>query len=259
MLFTIRYAFRSIRSAPLASGVVVLCIGLSIGATTAVFAWTENLVHRPLPAVTAVERLVSVATRAQGSQQSVSYPDYLDWRDHSQSLPALAAFGFGQFALRASGDASRGAEPVWGLLVTDNYFDVLGVSPVLGRAFAPGESRVAKEAPVAVISHRLWVQRFGGEPAAIGRHVRLNGTDIAIVGVAPANFGGTFAGLAFDVRIPITMHPALTGEPHFLETRDTRWLQTIGRLRDGVTLAAAREELRLMSGKAYVRGPSCSG
>jgi predicted permease len=259
MLFTIRYAFRSIRSAPLASGVVVLCIGLSIGATTTVFAWAEYLVHRPLPAVTALERLVSVATRAQGNQQSVSYPDYLDWRDHSQSLPALAAFGFGQFALRASGDTSRGAEPVWGLLVTDNYFDVLGVSPVLGRAFAPGESRVAKEAPLAVISHRLWVQRFGGDPAAIGRHVRLNGTDIAIVGVAPANFGGTFVGLAFDVWIPITMHPALTGEPHFLETRDTRWLQTIGRLREGVTLAEAREELRLISGRFAATYPENAG
>ena len=85
MLMTLRYAFRSIRSAPLASGVVVLCIGLSIGATTTVFAWTEHLVQRPLPAVAAVERVVSVGTRAQGSQQSVSYPDYLDWRDRSRA------------------------------------------------------------------------------------------------------------------------------------------------------------------------------
>jgi putative ABC transport system permease protein len=259
MLLTLRYAFRSIRSAPLASGVVVLCIGLSIGATTTVFAWTEHLVHRPLPAVAAVERVVSVATRAQGSQQSVSYPDYLDWRDNAQSIPALAAFGFGQFALRASGGGSRGAEPVWGLLVTDNYFDVLGVSPALGRAFAPGESRVAKEAPLAVISHRLWVQRFGGEAAAIGRHIRLNGTDMTIIGVAPADFGGTFAGLAFDVWVPITMHPALTGEARALETRDARWLLTIGRLREGVTLAEAREELRMISSRFAALYPENAG
>jgi predicted permease len=259
MLLTLRYAVRSIRSAPLASGVVVLCIGLSIGATTTVFAWTEHLVHRPLPAVAAVERVVSVVTRAQGSQQSVSYPDYLDWRDNAQSMSALAAFGFGQFALRASGDGSRGAEPVWGLLVTDNYFDALGVSPVLGRAFAPGESRVAKEAPLAVISHRLWVQRFGGEPAAIGRHVRLNGIDVTIVGVAPANFGGTFAGLAFDVWVPITMHPVLTGDARALETRDARWLQTIGRLREGVTLAEAREELRMISSRFSAVYPENAG
>ncbi len=259
MLMTLRYAVRSIRSAPLASGVVVVCIGLSIGATTTVFAWTEHLVHRPLPAVAAVERVVSVATRAQGSTQSVSYPDYLDWRDHAQSIPALAAFGFGQFALRANGDGSRGAEPVWGLLVTDNYFDVLGVSPVLGRAFAPGESRVAKEAPLVVISHRLWTQRFGGEPAAIGRHIRLNGVDVAIVGVAPANFGGTFVGLAFDVWVPITMQPMLTGEARMLETRDTRWLQTIGRLRDGVTLAESREELRAISSRLAATYPENAG
>ena len=260
MLMTLRYAFRSIRSAPLASGVVVLCIGLSIGATTTVFAWTEHLVHRPLPAVAAVDRVVSVATRAHGSQQSVSYPDYLDWRDQSQSIPALAAFGFGQFALRSSGDnGGRPAEPVWGLLVTDNYFDVLGVSPVVGRAFAPGESRVVREAPLAVISHRLWVQRFGSSPAAIGRQIKLNGVDVSIVGVAPANFGGTFVGLAFDVWVPITMHPALSGEARMLETRDIRWLQTIGRLRDGVTLVEAREELRTISGRLAATYPENKG
>jgi predicted permease len=259
MLMTLRYALRSIRSAPLASAVVVLCIGLSIGATTTVFAWTQHLVHRPLPAVAAVERVVSVATRAQGSQQSVSYPDYLDWRDQSQSIPDLAAFGFGQFALRASDDGRRGVEPVWGLLVTDNYFDVLGVSTVAGRAFAPGESRVARAAPLAVISHRLWTQRFGGQPAAIGRHVRLNGIDIEIVGVAPANFGGTYVGLAFDVWVPITMHPALTGEARALETRETRWLQTIGRLRDGVPLAEAREELKLISNRLAATYPENAG
>ena len=260
MLLTLRYAVRSIRSAPLASAVVVLCIGLSIGATTTVFAWTDHLVRRPLPAVAAVDRVVSVATRAQGSQQGVSYPDYLDWRDQTQSIPALAAFGFGQFALRAAGDdGGRAAESVWGLLVTDNYFDVLGVSPIVGRAFARGESRVAKEAPLAVISHRLWVQRFGGDATAIGRHIRLNGIDVAIVGVAPANFGGTFAGLAFDVWVPITMNPVLTGEARALETRETRWLQAIGRLRDGVTLLEAREELRMISGRLAATYPENAG
>ena len=162
MLLTLRYAVRSIRSAPLASAVVVLCIGLSIGATTTVFAWTDHLVRRPLPAVAAVDRVVSVATRAQGSQQSVSYPDYLDWRDQSQSIPALAAFGFGQFALRASGDdGSRAAESVWGLLVTDNYFDVLGVSPIVGRAFAP--RRVARREGGAAGRH---------QPSAVGAALR---------------------------------------------------------------------------------------
>ena len=115
MLLTLRYAVRSIRSAPLASAVVVLCIGLSIGATTTVFAWTEHLVRRPLPAVAAVDRVVSVATRAQGSRRACRIPDYLDWRDQAHSIPALAAFGFGQFALRASGDVcSRGGRACLG-------------------------------------------------------------------------------------------------------------------------------------------------
>jgi hypothetical protein len=88
-----------------------------------VFAWTDHLV-RPLPAVTAVERLVSVTTRAQESGQSVSYPDYLDWRDHARTTQSMATFGVRQFALRSSGDKTRAADPVWGFLVTDNYFDV---------------------------------------------------------------------------------------------------------------------------------------
>lgn len=258
MLFTLRYAWRSIRSAPLASGVVVLCIGLSVGATTTVFAWADHLVHRPLPAVTAVERLVSVTTRAQGAEQSVSYPDYLDWRDHATSMQALAAFGIRQVAMRVGG-GHHAADPVWGLLVTDNYFDLLGVRTVLGRAFAPGESRVAGEGALAVISHRLWVQRFGGAPDAIGQRLQLNGVDVAIIGVAPADFGGTYVGLAFDVWIPISMNPLVSGEARVLETRDLRALQTIGRLREGVALAEAREELRTISARLAVTYPENTG
>ena len=261
MLMTLRYAFRSIRSAPLASGVVVLCIGLSIGATTTVFAWTEHLVYRPLPAVAAVDRVVSVATRAQGSQQSVSYPDYLDWRDQSQSIPALAAFGFGQFALRASGDkAAGGAEPVWGLLVTDNYFDVLGVSPVARAWRSRRESRASRRRRRSPSSATgCGCSASAASRRAIGRHIKLNGVDVSIVGVAPANFGGTFVGLAFDVWVPITMHPALTGEARMLEARDIRWLQTIGRLREGVTLVEAREELRTISGRLAATYPENAG
>jgi putative ABC transport system permease protein len=249
MLLTLRYAFRSLRSAPLASAVVIFCIGLSVGATTTVFAWTDHLVRRPLPGVVAIDRLVSVPSRVQGTEQSVSYPDYLDWREQARSIQGLAAFGVRQFALRTSPGGQRVAEPVWGFLVTDNYFDVLGVRPAAGRGFVSGESAIAGETPLAIISHRLWRQRFGQDMAAIGRRIQLNGTFVTIVGVAPPDFGGTFAGLSFDVWIPITMHPVMTGEARTLDMRGLRWLQTVGRLRDGVTLGEARDELQAIGSR----------
>ena len=163
MLMTLRYAVRSIRSAPLASAVVVLCIGLSIGATTTVFAWTEHLVRRPLPAVAAVDRVVSVATRAQGSQQSVSYPDYLDWRDQTQSIPALAAFGFGQFALRASRRRRRRGRPSLsgGFSSRTITSTCSACRRSLGRAFARG--RVARREGGAAGRH---------QPSAVGAALR---------------------------------------------------------------------------------------
>ena len=249
MLSTLRYAFRSIRGAPLASAIVVLCIGLSVGATTTVFAWTDRLARRPLPGVGGLERLVSVVSRLQGSEQSASYPAYLDWRDGTQTLEGLAAFSARQFGLRESADAGTPAEPVWGFLATDNYFAVLGVTPAAGRLFVAGESTVTGEAPVAVISHRLWRQRFGADSAAIGRRIYLNGVPLTIVGVASPEFGGTYAGLAFDVWIPITMHPALTGETGTLDQRGLRWVQTVGRLRDTAPLAEARAELGAIGGR----------
>jgi predicted permease len=259
MLLTLRYALRSIRSAPLASGIVILCIGLSVGATTTVFAWTDHLVRRPLPAVVDMARLVSVSTRTQGSEQGVSYPDYLDWRDQARSTEGLAAFGVRQLALRGSGEDHRAADPVWGLVVTDNYFDVLGVRPVIGRGFAPGESRVSGQVPLVIISHRLWRQRFGGEPTAIGQQLRLNGALVTIIGVSPAEFGGTYAGLSFDVWLPITMYPTVIGETGPLETRGLRWLQTVGRLRSGVSLTEAREELRTIGSRLAAEYPEDAG
>jgi predicted permease len=241
-MFTLRQAMRALTRAPLVSLVVVMCLAVGAGATTTVFAWIEHLVRRPLPAVANMDALVTVAARVHGRGESVSYPDYVDWRSSAATLEGLAAFGMRQFAVRAGGEERGATQPIWGLFISDNYFELLGVHPAAGRSFTADECRSTGQAPVAVVSHGV-AQRFGGAVPAVGRELRINDTLFTIVGVAPPGFAGTYAGLAFDIWVPITMQPALGGDAKTLEMRDARWLQTFGRLRDGVTLAQARAEL----------------
>jgi predicted permease len=242
MFFTLRQAIHALTRAPLVSLVVVTCLGVGTGATTTVYAWIEHLVRRPLPAVANIDELVSVVGRVHGREESVSYPDYVDWRDRSSTLRGIAAFGMRQFAVRVAGEERGAGQPTWGLLTSDNYFELLGVLPAAGRSFTAGECRAAGHAPVAVVSHAV-AQRFGGAQSALGRELRINDTLFTIVGVAPVNFGGTYAGLTFDIWVPITMQPLLGGDATALESRDARWLQIIGRRRERVSLAEARAEL----------------
>ena len=258
MLFTLRQAWRSVVHAPLVSGVIVLCIGVGIGPTTAVFAWMEHLVWQPLPAVESIDRVVSVVTREQEREGRVSYPAYLDWRDATTELRGLAAFGIRQFGIRAAGEPAEATRSTWGVLVSDNYFDVLGVRAADGRTFLPGESAAPGQTPHVVISRAL-ARRLGGDVGALGRRIRINDVLFTVIGIAPSNFSGTIAGLAFDVWVPVTMHPVLTGEADALHARDVRWLQTFGRLPQEGALAGARAELRAISSHLAQTYPEDAG
>ena len=129
---------------------------------------------------------------------------------------------------------------MWGVLASANYFDVLGVRPVVGRGFLPGEDAVARGAPVVVISHALWQRRFAGDAGVIGRRVWINDRAMTIVGVAPPGFIGTISRLAMDLWIPVTMQPEVAGSPTLLDERDIRWLDVFGRLAPGASLESAR-------------------
>ena len=157
------------RKSALVSATIVLCLGFSIGATGTVFAWMETLILQPLTGVKGFDRLVSLKTTTANDEDDLSYPDYKDTRDaearaDAKTFVGLAAFSIRRINLRTSPAAeARLAEPVWGVLASANYFDVLGVQPIVGRAFLPGEDAVARGAPVVVISHALWQRRFGGD------------------------------------------------------------------------------------------------
>ena len=244
--YDLRFAVRTMRKSALVSATIVLCLGFSIGATATVFAWMETLILQPITGVRELDRLVSLKTTTANDEDDLSYPDYKDTRDaelraDAKTFEGLAAFGIRRLNLRISPAAeARLAEPVWGVLASANYFDVLGVRPIVGRAFVNGEDAVARGAPVVVISHALWQRRFGGDAGVIGRPVWIHDHAMTVVGVAPPDFYGTISHLAMDLWIPVTMQPEVGGSPDLLYERGVRWLGVFGRLLPGATLESAR-------------------
>jgi predicted permease len=247
LLNDLRYAIRVLAKNPGITLIVVLSMGLSIGANTTVFTWMESFVLNPTPMVRDSGNLVAVNSANKDGvadeAEPFSYFTYLDWRDQSKSFDGLLAHNVTRLNLRQP-DEPQG-EPLWGELVSGNYFDVLGVPAIVGRTFTVDEERNA--AHVAVLNHRLWQRKFGGDPGVIGRHLLLNGADVTIVGVAPQGFDGVLAVYGFDVWMPLTLQPALTTGKNRVNDRTDRWLQGTGRLKHGVTVAQANEELKVLS------------
>ncbi len=236
----LRFALRMWRRFRGTTATIVASVAVGIAAVSTIFSWTQGLILRPLPAVRESERLVSLKPHGPGGETSVAWEEFGDWQEQSASFEGTAAFGIRRFGLREPGTApGRATEPVWGLLVSGNYFGVLGVMPHLGRLIDTGDARPG--ADVVVLSHQLWQRRFGASPDIIGRRMVINGVEVTIVGVAPAQFAGTYVGLSFDVWLPVTVIEA-PGSPTVLQDRDNRWMQAFGRLRSGVSREQAAAE-----------------
>ena len=199
------FGLRLLRKSPGFAVVAVLTLALGIAANTTVFSWVDGLLLRPYPGATGSRQLAvfeMVTTGAPNGANQSSYLDYRDYRDHLKSISGLALHREDVFSL---GEAAN-AQAVWGELVSGNYFAVLGVKPVLGRAFTVEENGDKLGAyPVAVISYRLWRRHFHADPRALGKPFRVNRQDLTLVGVAPPAFRGTMPGLAFDIWVPATM------------------------------------------------------
>ena len=236
----LRYALRRLLAAPGFTAVAVLSLALGIGANTTIFSVVNALLLRPI-AAPEPERLVTVhATDRDGRGfHSFSHPDYVDYRAGTRALAGLAAAGFA-ITTMGRGDA---AEVSAGMLVSGNYFDVLGVRPALGRAFLAEEDRAPGAHPVVVLGHALWERRFAADPAAVGREVTINARPFTIVGVMPATFGGHVIGPRVDFWAPVAMQPQLRPGGSVVADRGSAWLELIGRLAPGATPAAAAAEL----------------
>ena len=237
----LRVGLRMLRRSPGFSILAILCLTLGIGANAAVFSWIEGILFRPYPLVTHQEQLLAVTGTARGESgpTGVSWPDLLDLQKSSTLIDSFIVSKIMGTTL-SNGDR---AEVTTGSIVSANYFDAIGVHPILGRAFEPGEDVGRNAHPVTVISYQLWQRRFKSDPQIIGKTQRLNGVVHTIVGVAPQGFYGTFVGWAMHFWVPASMEETFESGGYKLEDRGARWIESFVRLKPGVTLEQAQQEL----------------
>ena len=236
-----RFGLRMLRRNPGFSLLATLCLVLGIGPNAAALSWIEGILFHPYPAVAHEERMFVLAGTTHGVSgfNQLSYPDCIDLQKNSTLVESLivdqlvaTTLSIGDRAERAIGD-----------LVTPNYFNAIGVRPILGRGFTAEEGQGRNAHPVAVISYEAWKNRYGSDPAIIGKPQYLNGVQHTIVGVAPENFHGTFVGVSFQFWVPISMQETFDPTGYKLEERGTRAFDSFVFLKQGVTLRQAQGEL----------------
>ncbi|MGH9769544.1 MAG: ABC transporter permease [Blastocatellia bacterium] len=248
----LRYGARMLLKNPGFTLIAVITLALGIGANSVIFSLVNALLLRPLP-VEKPEQLAAVYTSDFSSTQygGSSYPDYVDFRDRNQVFSGMAAYTITPFSLNVDGTNER----AFGEIVSGNYFSTLGVTPALGRGFLPEEDRTPGERAVAVISHKLWQNRFGGDPAIAGRTVKINGHPFTIVGVAPEKYSGLTRGIGAELWVPaMMMKQALPGSD-FLVARGDRAFFVMGRLKPGVTLDQAQANFRPIAEQLFKEWP----
>ncbi len=231
LLQDVRFTLRQLRRDRVFTLVAVLTLGLGIGATTTLFTVLDAVVLRPLPFPDS-ERLIDIATTFQGGPGAVSVGSYFVMKERSRTFESLAARSGATFNLTEGGEPER----VLGTHVTASYFPLLGVQPTLGRVFTEAED--AQGAPrVAVLSHPLFIRRFGGDPGVVGRSISLSGVPHTVIGVMPS----TFALPEEDTEIwtPI----AFGAERSF----DAKYLGITARLRSGVSEAQLADDMRAIT------------
>jgi predicted permease len=213
--------------------IAVLALTLGIGANTAIFSVVDKALVRPLP-VSHPEQLTLLSMEnARGFTTGFAYPDYVDYRDHNDVFGGLLGYSQQAISLNTDGQSER----VDSMVVTGNYFSVLGVDMAIGRAFAPEEDQTPGTHPVVILSYGCWQRRFGADPKMIGQTISLNGYPFTIIGVTPAEFSGTVRGYAPELFLPVMMiaraQPAWDSDT--LTARNFWWLNLVGRLKPGVT------------------------
>lgn len=227
----LKFALRQLAKNPGFAVAAILVLTLGIGSAVAIFAFVDSALLEPLPYANP-NRLMSVMESSTISPRwPLSYPDFLDWQKMSRSFSSLDIFSGRGYLLREP----SGAESVRALRVSGGFFRTLGVHPIIGRDFLPGEDRLGGP-NVVLLSYRTWLNRFGGQREAIGRMVNLDGTGFTIIGILPRAFSFGPAGNA-EFWVPIN---SLSPHEH---SRDFFNFGGIGRLRDGVTIAAAQAEM----------------
>ena len=241
LLQDLRYGIRTSLRNPGFTLVAVVTLAIGVATSTTVFNWLDMMLLRPIPGASGRGELLSFEeVGPDGNPLGTSWSDFRDYRDRLTLVSGLAAAVPCPVGMGSSEHADR----VWGELVSANYFEVLGVRPALGRFFSREESADTPGAfPVVVLGHELWRRRFNADPRIIGASVTVNGEPLTVIGVAPADFRGSMAGMLLEMWVPVPMAGRIRALPDsFLTDRVTHMFTVFARLRPGVTMNRARAE-----------------
>lgn len=247
----LRVALRRLRKGAGTSLLVVGTLGVVLGANTLAFSFVNGILLNPLPAIADKKGLANVHRwrNDKDGVQGFSYPAYQALSQSDVFEAGLVGFNGRGLSLERNGTP----ELIFGMLVSENYFDALGVRPAIGRGFGAQDNRIGS-AGVVVLSDSIWKNRFGGDPKILGAPIRLNGHSFTVIGIGPPRFAGHFVGFAADLWIPLSFGPTISGQPDLLENPATEWLEAFGRLKPGAAAAAAATLTRIDQGLPLVEG-----
>jgi putative ABC transport system permease protein len=235
----IRFALRTLRKSPGFTVVAILTLALGIGSNTAMFSVVTAVLLRPLP-FPEPNRLVAVGTMSQtGAVTAESYPDFVDWREQNRSFESLAAYHFTDLTMSGFGDPTH----VEANVVTAGFFETLGIQPQFGRRFRREEEKAGNH--VAILSEGMWRAKFQGDPNILGKSFDLGGRPYTIVGVMPAGFQFPIRPTPRELWITSAIDADVDtpGQPPSTASRGSHFLRVVGRLKPGVTLQQAQQDM----------------
>src|SRR5947199_2645237 len=241
----LRFGFRMLLRSPGFSILALLCLTLGIGTNAAVLSWIEGILIRPYPLVPHQARMFALVgtTRGVPGHNGLSFPDFVDLQKNSTLFESFIIDRITGSTLSVGDRAERASVGI----VSANYFDALGVQPILGRGFRADEGTGRNAHPVTVISYRIWKDRYNFDPNIIGRTQFMNGVQHTIIGVAPERFHGTFVGYSFSFWVPTSMQETFDTTGYKLEDRGARWIEGYAILKPGVSRQQAQAELNSIS------------
>ena len=239
----VRYGLRVLAKNPGFTAIAILTLALGIGANTALFSVVNSVLLNPLPFANPDELIAVYASSPTSSENSIAYPNFLDWQKDNHSFSALSAFRGDDYNMVGVGEPER----VHIHMVSAEFLSTLGLQPVLGRNFRPEEDKPGA-GPVTVLGDGLWKRKFGVSQDVLGKSIILNGKSYTVVGVAPSRITGLSD---TDLFIPI----GLWTDPSFLDRRISMGTNSIGRLKSGVTFEQARAEMNRVAQNLAVAYP----
>lgn len=240
----VKFGARMLVRNPGFSILAILCLTLGIGTNAAALSWIEGILIRPYPLVPHQDRMFALIGTTRGAERGgLSYPDFVDLEKNCTLFESFIIDRIVGTTLSVGDRAERAS----GGLVSANYFDALGVQPMLGRGFRPEEGTGRNAHPVTVISYLTWKNRYKNDPEIVGKTQYLNGVQHTIIGVAPEKFHGTFIGYSFNFWVPTSMQETFDSTGYKLEDRGARWIEGYAFLKPGVTRQQAQAELNLIA------------